>query len=54
MELAELLFALNDGMLMRDVLISNPEPADIRRRQLYIARLLWRLLFASTAEPSLA
>lgn len=52
-ELAELLFALNDGMLMRDVLISNPEPADIRQRQLYIARLLWRLLFASTAESAL-
>ncbi len=52
-ELAELLFALNDGMLMRDVLISNPEPAEIRERQLHIARLLWRLLFASTAEPAL-
>ncbi len=52
-ELAELLFALNDGLLMRHVLIANPEPSDIRERQLTIARKLWRLLFSATSEPAL-
>lgn len=53
-ELAELLFALNDGMLMRHVLILNPEPAEIRERQLHIARRLWRVLFAPANEPAVA
>jgi TetR/AcrR family transcriptional repressor of uid operon len=53
-ELAELLFALNDGMLMRHVLTANPEPVEIRQRQLQIARRLWRVLFTPTAEPALA
>ncbi len=53
-ELAELLFALNDGMLMRHILILNPEPAEIRERQLYIARRLWRVLFRPAHEPVVA
>ena len=53
-ELAELLFALNDGMLMRHILILNPEPTEIRERQLHIARRLWRVLFTPAHEPVVA
>jgi AcrR family transcriptional regulator len=53
-ELAELIFALNDGMLMRDVLASNRTPEDIRDRQIEVARKLWRILCKPEREPSYA
>jgi AcrR family transcriptional regulator len=51
-ELAELIFAVARGMLMRDVL----QPADMtaaerRKRQLEVARRLWRVLFKTESEP---
>jgi AcrR family transcriptional regulator len=52
-DLAELIFALNDGMLMRDVLIAHRTPAEIRDRQLATARRLWQVLFTSATEPAL-
>ncbi len=47
-ELAEMIFAINDGMLMREVL-QRTRSSDARRRerQLSVARNLWRLLFAN-------
>jgi TetR/AcrR family transcriptional repressor of uid operon len=53
-ELAELIFALNDGMLMRNVLASNRTPEDIRDRQIEVARKLWRILCKPESEPSYA
>jgi TetR/AcrR family transcriptional repressor of uid operon len=54
-EVAELIFAVARGMLMRDIL----QPADLpneerRTRQLEVARRLWRLIFEPTPEPALA
>ncbi len=53
-ELAELIFALNDGMLMRDVLAMHRPPEQIRERQLKVARNLWRLLFSHSSEGAIA
>jgi AcrR family transcriptional regulator len=52
-EMAELIFAVGRGMLMRDVL-QPPEltPGERRARQLEVTRGLWRLLF--TAENAAA
>jgi TetR/AcrR family transcriptional regulator, repressor for uid operon len=44
-EMAELIFAVNDGMLMRDVLRIGPTSQERREQQLNVARNLWRLLF---------
>jgi TetR/AcrR family transcriptional repressor of uid operon len=54
-ELAELIFAVARGMLMRDVL-QPPEmtAAERRTRQLEVTRRLWRLLFKSETEPAYA
>lgn len=43
--MAELIFAVNDGMLMRDVLRIGPTSQERREQQLNVARNLWRLLF---------
>jgi TetR/AcrR family transcriptional repressor of uid operon len=54
-ELAELIFAVSRGMLMRDVL--QPEEmtaAERRTRQLEVTRRLWSLLFKSENEPAYA
>jgi len=54
-ELAELIFAVSRGMLMRDVL--QPQTmtaAERRKRQLEVTRRLWRLLFSEKGEPSYA
>jgi hypothetical protein len=53
--MAELIFAVARGMLMRDVL----QPADLtaqerRARQLEVTRALWNLLFKNEYEPALA
>ena len=54
-ELAELIFAVSRGMLMRDVLQPQTMTAAERRtRQLEVTRRLWRLLFREKSEPSYA
>ena len=53
-EIAEMIFAVNDGMLMRDVLTPNRTSAERRERQTKFARTLWRLLFSAKPEPALA
>ncbi len=50
-----MIFAVNDGMLMRDVLTAaGDDSAERRERQLEVARNLWRLLFKHEHEPALA
>ena len=54
-ELAELIFAVSRGMLMRDVLQPQSMTAAERRtRQLEVTRRLWRLLFKKEGEPAYA
>ena len=54
-ELAELIFAVSRGMLMRDVLQPPTMTAAERRaRQLEVTRRLWRLLFKRESEPAYA
>jgi TetR/AcrR family transcriptional regulator, repressor for uid operon len=54
-ELAELIFAVSRGMLMRDVLQPQEMTAAERRTwQLEVTRRLWRLLFSEKSEPSYA
>jgi TetR/AcrR family transcriptional repressor of uid operon len=54
-EMAELIFAVARGMLMRDVLQPHALTAEQRRaRQLAVTRRLWRLLFKVQSEPAYA
>jgi TetR/AcrR family transcriptional regulator, repressor for uid operon len=54
-ELAELIFAVARGMLMRDILQPTEMTAAERRtRQLEVTRRLWRLLFKPEGEPAYA
>src|SRR5437764_8517032 len=54
-ELAELIFAVSRGMLMRDVLQPQTMTAAERRaRQLEVTRRLWRLLFTGQTQPTYA
>ncbi len=54
-ELAELIFAVSRGMLMRDVLQPQEMTAAERRtRQLEVTRRLWGLLFRGEGEPAYA
>src|SRR6266581_4907992 len=54
-ELAELIFAVSRGMLMRDVLQPQEMTAAERRdRQVEVTRRLWRLLFKPEAEVAYA
>jgi TetR/AcrR family transcriptional repressor of uid operon len=54
-ELAELIFAVARGMLMRDILQPQEMTAAERRaRQLEVTRKLWRLLFKPESEPAYA
>jgi AcrR family transcriptional regulator len=54
-ELADLIFAVSDGMLMREVLdISRASDDQRRERQLKVVRSLWRLLFTGQTEPAFA
>lgn len=49
-EVAEMIFAVNDGTMMRSVLQpSRMSTAEQRDRQLNVARTLWRLLFAEAS-----
>ena len=54
-EVAELIFAVSRGMLMRDVLQPQEMTAAERRtRQLEVTRRLWGLLFRREGEPAYA
>ena len=54
-EMAELIFAVGRGMLMRDVLQPPELTSEERRaRQLEVTRGLWRLLFTGHAQPAYA
>jgi TetR/AcrR family transcriptional repressor of uid operon len=54
-ELAELIFAVARGMLMRDILQpAEMTAAERRTRQLEVTRRLWRLLFKTEGEPAYA
>lgn len=54
-ELADLIFAVSDGMLMREVLdVSRTSDDQRRERQLKVVRSLWRLLFTGQTEPAFA
>ena len=49
-DVAEMIFALNDGMLMREVLTLNPTNTERRERRAQCARNLWALLFKEEAQ----
>jgi AcrR family transcriptional regulator len=53
-EMAELIFAVNDGMLLRGVLKVGRPAAESRERQLEVVRNLWRLMFKTETEPTYA
>jgi TetR/AcrR family transcriptional regulator, repressor for uid operon len=50
-QVAELIFAVNDGLLMREVInITAISDEERRERQLNIVRSLWRILFQPNAQ----
>src|SRR5437763_13479245 len=49
-EMAELIFAVNDGMLLRGVLRVGQPAAESRERQLQVVRNLWRIMFKREDE----
>ena len=51
-EMAELIFAVNDGMLLRGVL--RVEQSASRERQLEVVRNLWRIMFKTKGERAYA
>ena len=52
-EIAEMIFALNDGTMMRSVFRSSGSSiARQREHQLNVARTLWRLLFSRTSHAN--
>src|SRR5205823_5903055 len=51
-EMAELIFAVNDGMLLRGVL--NKTSSLSRERQLEVVRNLWRIMFKTKGERAYA
>jgi TetR/AcrR family transcriptional regulator, repressor for uid operon len=53
-EMAELIFAVNDGMLLRGVLRIGQTAAESRERQLQVVRNLWQLMFKSEDERAYA
>jgi TetR/AcrR family transcriptional regulator, repressor for uid operon len=53
-EMAELIFAVNDGMLMRDVLKIGSTSEERREQQVKVARNLWGLLFKKEGELAYA
>jgi TetR/AcrR family transcriptional regulator, repressor for uid operon len=53
-EMAELIFAVNDGMLLRGVLRIGQTTAEGRERQLEVVRNLWRLMFKNESERAYA
>jgi len=53
-EMAELIFAVNDGMLLRSVLRIGQPAAEGRERQLQVVRNLWQLMFKTPGERAYA
>jgi len=53
-EMAELIFAVNDGMLLRGVLRVGQPAAESRERQLQVVRNLWRIMFKTKGERAYA
>jgi TetR/AcrR family transcriptional regulator, repressor for uid operon len=53
-EMAELIFAVNDGMLLRGVLRIGQSATESRERQLEVVRNLWRLMFKTEGERAYA
>ena len=53
-EMAELIFAVSRGMMMRDVLETERDSMWRRERQLKVLRSLWGLLFSGKPEPTYA
>jgi TetR/AcrR family transcriptional regulator, repressor for uid operon len=53
-EMAELIFAVNDGMLLRGVLTLGKGSSESRERQLGVVRNLWRIMFKSAPEQAYA
>ena len=53
-EMAELIFAVNDGMLLRGVLKIGQPAAESREHQLEVVRNLWRIMFKSASEQAYA
>ncbi|MEO8440034.1 MAG: TetR/AcrR family transcriptional regulator [Spartobacteria bacterium] len=52
-EVAEMIFAVNDGTMMRSVFrASSASVSRQRERQLNVARTLWRLLFSQSAHAN--
>jgi len=49
-EMAELIFAVNDGMLLRGVLKIGRPAAESREHQLEVVRNLWRIMFKAAPE----
>jgi TetR/AcrR family transcriptional regulator, repressor for uid operon len=51
-EIASLLFAINDGLLLRDVIdVTRSADSERRERQLHALRSVWRLLFRESPAP---
>ena len=53
-EMAELIFAVNDGMLLRGVLRIGQSASESREHQLEVVRNLWRLMFKHEGERAYA
>ena len=53
-EMAELIFAVNDGMLLRGVLKISQTSSESREQQLQVVRNLWRLMFKTEDERAYA
>jgi TetR/AcrR family transcriptional repressor of uid operon len=53
-EMAELIFAVNDGMLLRGVLRIGQSSNESRERQVTVVRNLWRLMFKDQSERAYA
>jgi TetR/AcrR family transcriptional repressor of uid operon len=49
-EMAELIFAVNDGMLLRGVLKVGRSAAESREHQLEVVRNLWQIMFKAEGE----
>jgi len=53
-EMAELIFAVNDGMLLRGVLRIGQTTVEGRERQMQVVRNLWKLMFKADGESAYA
>ena len=53
-EMAELIFAVNDGMLLRGVLTVGQLSSESREQRLAVVRNLWRIMFKTKGERAYA